>query len=265
MRRGDPALETDVDTPAARRFRRAGRDRASLRCARWCTPRSWSASPSSRWHRLRLNRSRTGRDFTPGAIKPRLMFKGVQWTGDAETTEEVYDETHVTQSYDPSLDMLDPANPQNARWVKDHGDPGGRMSDAPTGEGGQPVTRLDDCRWSHAWGVAGMRLGFAGEVIYWRGPSPFHFVEVPPDQSEEIHAVSSLVTYGWGCIPVRARLGATRGRPHCFPRTVGMSCRSRRPCAPPKGWSWATTWTWTRDRRSRVDHALSSRTNLRVA
>ncbi len=70
-----------------------------------------------------LNRTRSGRDFTPGAINPRLMFKGVRWTGDAETTEEVYDESHVAQSYDPSLDMLDPANPQNARWVKDHGTP----------------------------------------------------------------------------------------------------------------------------------------------
>ncbi len=66
-----------------------------------------------------------------------------------------------------------------------------------------------------------MRLSFAGEVIYWRGPSPFHFVEVPPDQSEEIHAVSSLVTYGWGCIPVRARLGATRWETSLFPRDGG--------------------------------------------
>lgn len=67
-----------------------------------------------------LNRSRTGRDFSPGTIQPRVMFKGVQWTGDPESPEEVYDETHVTQSYDASLDMLDPKNPQHAEWMKEH-------------------------------------------------------------------------------------------------------------------------------------------------
>ena len=32
---------------------------------------------------------------------------------------------------------------------------------------------------------------------------------MPEGPSEELHALSALVTYGWGMIPVRARIGAT--------------------------------------------------------
>lgn len=66
-----------------------------------------------------------------------------------------------------------------------------------------------------------MKLSFDGELIFWRGPSPFHFVEVPPPESEEIHAVSSLVTYGWGCIPVQVRIGATSWETSLFPKDGG--------------------------------------------
>jgi len=58
-------------------------------------------------------------------------------------------------------------------------------------------------------GVPSLDLEFGGEVVYWRGPSPFHFVAIPDDECRDIEAVSSLVTYGWGVIPVRAQVGAT--------------------------------------------------------
>jgi hypothetical protein len=63
-----------------------------------------------------------------------------------------------------------------------------------------------------------VNLNFSGEVWYWRGPSPFHFVTVPDDQSAELESVSSLVTYGWGMIPVTARIGGTRWRTSLFPK-----------------------------------------------
>ena len=63
-----------------------------------------------------------------------------------------------------------------------------------------------------------MDLDFAGEIIYWRGPAPFHFVEVPEEQSAAIEAVSSLVTYGWGVIPVDATIGRTEFHTALFPR-----------------------------------------------
>lgn len=54
-----------------------------------------------------------------------------------------------------------------------------------------------------------LNFGFSGEIWQWRGPAPFYFVTVPTVESEEIRAVSSQVTYGWGMIPVKARIGET--------------------------------------------------------
>ncbi len=63
-----------------------------------------------------------------------------------------------------------------------------------------------------------MDLEFSGEIIHWRGPAPFHFVTVPEEQSAEIEAVSSMVTYGWGAIPVKARVGRTDFTTSLFPK-----------------------------------------------
>ncbi|MDF2846287.1 MAG: hypothetical protein K0R97_269 [Oerskovia sp.] len=54
-----------------------------------------------------------------------------------------------------------------------------------------------------------MEIEAVGEVWHWRGPAPFHFVTVPDDESARIHEVAALVTYGWGMIPVSARVGGT--------------------------------------------------------
>lgn len=69
--------------------------------------------------------------------------------------------------------------------------------------------------------VLSVELEFDGEVVYWRGPSPFHFVTIPEDQCREIADLSSLVTYGWGVIPVRAQLGETIWTTSLFPRQGG--------------------------------------------
>lgn len=63
-----------------------------------------------------------------------------------------------------------------------------------------------------------MDLHFSGQIIHWRGPAPFHFVEVPDEQSAAIEAVASMVTYGWGAIPVRARIGRTEFTTSLFPK-----------------------------------------------
>lgn len=63
-----------------------------------------------------------------------------------------------------------------------------------------------------------MVLEFCGEAISWRGPAPFVFVPVRPDLSEEIKALSSRLTYGWGCIPVTATIGVTEYKTSLFPR-----------------------------------------------
>ena len=50
-------------------------------------------------------------------------------------------------------------------------------------------------------------FGFEAEVIHWRGPSPYFFVALPLAEAEEVRRLSSLVTYGWGMIPVTVRVG----------------------------------------------------------
>ena len=66
-----------------------------------------------------------------------------------------------------------------------------------------------------------MRLTFSGDIWFWRGPSPFHFVTVPKEESAELSAVSTLVTYGWGVIPVVAEIGGTSWKTSLFPKDGG--------------------------------------------
>jgi hypothetical protein len=66
-----------------------------------------------------------------------------------------------------------------------------------------------------------MNLQFSGEIWFWKGPAPHHFVTVPPDECVELAAASALVTYGWGMIPVAARIGDTGWTTSLFPRDGG--------------------------------------------
>ena len=66
-----------------------------------------------------------------------------------------------------------------------------------------------------------MVLEFSGEVWFWRGPSPFHFVTVPEDECVVLEAASRLVTYGWGMIPATVQVGATEFSTSLFPKDGG--------------------------------------------
>ncbi len=59
-------------------------------------------------------------------------------------------------------------------------------------------------------------LTFSGEIWHWRGPAPFYFVTLPPTESADVRAVAREVTYGWGMIPVVARIGGTRWETSMF-------------------------------------------------
>ena len=63
-----------------------------------------------------------------------------------------------------------------------------------------------------------MELTFAGELIFWKGPAPWHYVAVPEEQSAAIEAGSGIVSYGWGCIPCTAVTGATTWTTSLFPK-----------------------------------------------
>lgn len=61
-------------------------------------------------------------------------------------------------------------------------------------------------------------MAFEGDIWYWRGPSPYHFVWVPETVCVGIRAIASDVTYGWGMIPVRGRIGRTEFETSLFPK-----------------------------------------------
>lgn len=66
-----------------------------------------------------------------------------------------------------------------------------------------------------------MIVEFSGEIWYWRGPSPYHFVTVPPDQSDALKTIAHFVTYGWGMIPAIAQIGQTEWSTSLFPKNGG--------------------------------------------
>lgn len=63
-----------------------------------------------------------------------------------------------------------------------------------------------------------MNIEFAGEICFWRGPAPWYFVTMPEQESHDIKAISSFVTYGWGVIPVRVRVGGSTWKTSLFPK-----------------------------------------------
>ena len=69
--------------------------------------------------------------------------------------------------------------------------------------------------------VESLRSEFAGQIWSWRGPAPYHFITVPEEVCAGIRAVAPFVTYGWGVIPVRVRIGKTRWDTSLFPKDGG--------------------------------------------
>jgi len=63
-----------------------------------------------------------------------------------------------------------------------------------------------------------MIIEFNDIIWFWRGPAPWFFVTVPAQQSSNLKAISELVTYGWGVIPVHVRIGETEWQTSLFPK-----------------------------------------------
>ncbi len=63
-----------------------------------------------------------------------------------------------------------------------------------------------------------MQIEFSGTIWFWRGPAPWFFVTVPDEQSDGLKEVLRLVTYGWGMIPVKARIGKTEWKTSMWPK-----------------------------------------------
>jgi hypothetical protein len=59
---------------------------------------------------------------------------------------------------------------------------------------------------------------FAGRVIEWRGPSPYYYLPVPAEEAADIREVAAMATYGWGVVPVVARIGDVEFETSLFPK-----------------------------------------------
>lgn len=64
-------------------------------------------------------------------------------------------------------------------------------------------------------------FAFRAALIYWRGPSPYYFVRVPPEQCADLAELAAEVTYGWGMIPVEATLGEHTWETSLWPKDGG--------------------------------------------
>ena len=66
-----------------------------------------------------------------------------------------------------------------------------------------------------------MDLDFTAELFEWRGPAPFYWLSIPEDGCEYVRAEAAQASYGWGAIPVRARIGGTEWETSLLPRDGG--------------------------------------------
>ncbi len=64
-------------------------------------------------------------------------------------------------------------------------------------------------------------LHFDAIIIEWRGPAPFLFAPIPDVLTPEIRFAAHQASYGWGVVPVSARIGATAFTTSLFPRDGG--------------------------------------------
>jgi len=62
------------------------------------------------------------------------------------------------------------------------------------------------------------RFSFETRIIEWRGPAPFFYAPIPPEHVEALRRVAKVVTYGWGCVPVQARIGDVAFTTALFPK-----------------------------------------------
>ena len=63
-----------------------------------------------------------------------------------------------------------------------------------------------------------MRWEFDAEVFQWRGPAPYFFATTPEDVDAFLHDHLSELTYGWGVIPARVRIGDTEVQTSLIPK-----------------------------------------------
>ncbi|NYG57253.1 hypothetical protein BJ980_000176 [Nocardioides daedukensis] len=62
-----------------------------------------------------------------------------------------------------------------------------------------------------------MDFEFTGQVVEWRGPAPYIFIEIPADQSEDIKFAAKGLEY-WGQVPVAVNVADREFTTALFPK-----------------------------------------------
>lgn len=55
-------------------------------------------------------------------------------------------------------------------------------------------------------------------LVEWRGPAPFYFLKLDPDEAKSLHDIVKDLTYGWGVIPVKVKIDEEVFETSIFPR-----------------------------------------------
>jgi len=63
-----------------------------------------------------------------------------------------------------------------------------------------------------------MDFSFTGEVIEWRGPAPFYFIETPAKYAPEIKAIAADKSYGWGVLHAMVTIKSQTFKTALFPK-----------------------------------------------
>ncbi|MBN8806874.1 MAG: DUF1905 domain-containing protein [Sphingomonas sp.] len=66
-----------------------------------------------------------------------------------------------------------------------------------------------------------LELAFEAAVVEWRGPPPYLFATIPEAQIGDVKWAAREASYGWGCVPVTARIGGVDFTTSLFPRDGG--------------------------------------------
>ena len=66
-----------------------------------------------------------------------------------------------------------------------------------------------------------MDLRFEAEIIEWRGPAPLFFAPIPAAHVAAVRRAAKTASYGWGVVPVAARIAGVRFTTPLFPKDDG--------------------------------------------
>jgi hypothetical protein len=66
-----------------------------------------------------------------------------------------------------------------------------------------------------------MDVEFDAPIWEWRGPAPYYWVTVSDEGCEYVRFHAQRASYGWGAIPVTARIGETEWETSLLPKNGG--------------------------------------------